>query len=230
MLTFGEYQTEKANFYFRILTEDDLAKAQQLVLTHYSTKEQLRVSLNVPRNQLNAIDSYRVKSYIKQNASVGAFESKTGRLVGVQMNKLVMQADGNETDKEMKQLDAKYPWRSPIRRLMTKLYRVDLFQFFETDRLFWMHMLTVHDEFTRLGLGQQLVINSEKLAKYIGYSITVTKPTSAYSTKLVKNLNYSFTFSLDVQEYVDDVTGENPFRAMTYPHNILSLCHRRLLD
>ncbi|XP_078491826.1 uncharacterized protein LOC144747587 [Ciona intestinalis] len=234
MISLGEYHTKEAKFYFRSLTMNDLVEAQQLIISHYSTREQIRTALNVPHAELIAVDKQRTKSNLEhKNASVGAFECASGRLVGVQMNALLMRtADGMEQkdDEEMIKVDAKFPWRTPVKRLMKKLCDENLFKLYKTDRLVRVYMLTVHEDFSRLGLAKQLIIKSETLAKHFGYNLIVAKPTSAYSKSIFINLKYTLEFSLNVQEYVDDVTGENPFKTMTHPHNVLTLYHRRLLD
>uniref|UniRef100_H2Z1G2 N-acetyltransferase domain-containing protein n=1 Tax=Ciona savignyi TaxID=51511 RepID=H2Z1G2_CIOSA len=219
--------TEK--FYFKLLTMENLTEVENLIAKHFSPRTQLSNALKIPLSKAVLFHKYRVKLFLQQNVSIGAFEAKSRKLVGAVFGSILRKGEKSPDHDDKNRIQDIFPISAPIRRLMENLGVGNLFDLIKAEKIFLSSMLTVDIEYSNAGLGNRLHMKANKLARSLECDCIVGIPSSSYAHKISKRNGDIIVRSIDLRHYIDQVTGDNPFKNVKPPHHLISITYSRLV-
>ncbi|XP_078491835.1 uncharacterized protein LOC144747590 [Ciona intestinalis] len=224
------FKREWGKFTAKSLKEENITEVQELITNHFSCEEPPRKALGKPAEVMKVFDHARSKQLVVNGTSLGVFENTTGLLIAVALNCVEHRPVNGEAQMEKIGTDPSSLWWEPLRRVMKKLDGANMFTEIGASCIFFGHILSVHPAYARLGIATFLTKCMLQHAEALGCDFFVQHGTSAFTRAIGEKLGCSELRSIDLRQYVDDVTGEKPFAAAKPPHHISSLCYYKILN
>ena len=160
-------------------------------------------------------ETERFKTCILQDYTFGVFEKSSSRLVATAFNKIVKSQ--SKGDFAQGHLEGSNPMQV-YERFVGEI-SANTFEILDVEDIFHCGGITVHRDYRRLGLARitgecSLFVGSKSGCEYL-----VTRPSSEYVIKIAMRLKgYNVLKEMKFADYVDPVTGLNPFAEAKFPH------------
>ena len=160
-------------------------------------------------------ETERFKTCMLQDYAFGVFEKSSSRLVATAFNKIVKSQ--SKGDFAQGYHEGSNPMQV-YKRFVGEI-SANTFEFLDADNIYLIGGVTVHSDYRRLGLGANLTKCSRYEGSKSGCKYLVARPSSEYAIKLVLRIkNYTVLKEMKFADYVDPVTGLNPFAEAKFPH------------
>ena len=195
-----------------------------LVVKHYS-RDLFKNLFGLQGDDIDLFNTSRVKMYLNQNWSVGAFDKETNNLVGVTLNEVqekrkpLILPNSNEEivlSNELKQvIDFMDCLESNV---------LDLLQ---VDKVFYSGMAAVHKMHRRKGITSNLRKASEALAKTAGCNYIVSVPTNEYLCRFCSRNGYKILREVNYLDYYSKKQVKI-FQKVTSPYNKAQLVYKKI--
>ena len=165
----------------------------------------------------------RVRTHNMIRKSLSLAVRHSGELVAVVLNRME-----TLTDKEFPQDDSSE--ESLIGSFFTELSEgVDLFSEFKTDNIFYLYILSVREDFGRLGLAKKLIQLTIELASTTNAGAIQVEATSEYSAKPMAQLGFRTFKEIDYAKF--EYRGKRPLEnipELVHLHPTARLMARRI--
>ena len=159
----------------------------------------------------------RIKFRLKQPYSVGIFEKSTEKLVAVALGYVrekKLELDHEIPKNEISQI-------TPIQLALNFVSTLegDIFKMLNIDKVHEVGMGCIHPDYKNHGLMIMVVELAHHIARESGCKYSITKVTNEYLVKHVEKYNPErIKKQIKFLEYVDPITGINPFVNPKFPY------------
>ena len=183
-----------------------------LVVKYYS-RDFFKNVFGLQGDDIDLFNTSRVKMYLNQNWSVGAFDKETNDLVGVCMNMVQGKGESLLTHNSNEEIVLSNELKQ-VNEFMACL-EANLFDLLQVDKVFYLGTAAVHKMHRRKGITRNLGKASETLARTAGCNCIVSVPTneylcqllSKYGYKILKEINYLDYYSKKQVKIFENVTS-----------------------
>ena len=166
-----------------------------LVVKHYS-RDLFKNLFGLQGDDIDLFNTSRVKMYLNQNWSVGAFDKETNDLVGVCMNMVYKKGESLLTHSSNEEIVLSNELKQ-VNEFMACL-ESNVFDLLQVDKVFYLGTAVVHKMYRRKGIISNLRNASEALARTAGCNCIVSVPTNEYlcrffskdGYKILREMNY----------------------------------------
>uniref|UniRef100_H2Z514 aralkylamine N-acetyltransferase n=1 Tax=Ciona savignyi TaxID=51511 RepID=H2Z514_CIOSA len=205
----------------RRLTADDYDLMMDLVLNHFFPREPLCSTMerHFPGEISAFIKDGYVKNCIRDNASLIAYDKRTGEDVGIILGSLYRV----NKDKEQKPLSE----LSPLVRMLDSLNE-DIGSHVGDSLYLCVAASTVKQTYCQKGIMTKIRKRLELVAKELKCGYITSESSSMYTQRITKNLGYTETNEILFADYVDPVTGGYVVKDADPPHDRVKLMIKKI--
>uniref|UniRef100_A0A1A9VWQ7 aralkylamine N-acetyltransferase n=1 Tax=Glossina austeni TaxID=7395 RepID=A0A1A9VWQ7_GLOAU len=154
-----------------------------------------------------------------ENFSVMAVNGNN-EIAGVAINHKVSSGDFQDARDQLHTINDEN-YRKLLKLLYDYTLEANIFECFQIDEYFELHMLSVDGKFRGEGIGKHLINDSENMAKKHGFKLMKSDATGAFSQKLFKSAGFEVVHEVLYNEYVD--SNNKPIFPVAPPHTKLQL-------
>lgn len=172
------------------------------------------MKLNLMEEHAVLLAEVKLKSLLKENISIGAFDEKSGQLVGIRLSFLGRNEDElTDTNKDK----APLPFLQ-IGAIVNKLFGGSKAECLGTKDFVYFYIICTKSDFCGRGIASELYRRSHIIAAENGCTKTAVVATSYYTQRIIKKFDYKIINSFKYEDYVDPVTGSKVLSNMSSPH------------
>ena len=197
------------------LNPDNEKEVCDLLLKFYTIeKTYLKFIKDINQDEVIILNNLRVKQRLQQPYSIGVFTKVSNKLVAISMGYVKKISSSSDKNKDEKQFSE--PMKLNFRFL--QMLERDIFDQLKVDKVFEMGMGVTHDDYKNQGLMGLTTKLCHHLSKQSGCKYIITKPTTEYVCKHIeKQTPESIINQIYFKDYIDPVTGVNPFTNSKFP-------------
>ncbi|XP_014212782.1 uncharacterized protein LOC106642496 [Copidosoma floridanum] len=207
-------KTDTSLIVYKVLGDEHAEEAIELQIST-SFQETLTIGFgiaDVPGGTDHQGFSVLLGSIIADGLSIGAFDTKTGKLVGVCFNKLHSKSERDNTTplEENVEENMKHPATLDLMRFIFKIEgSVDLYELYDAENALEIFYIGVDGRYRRYGIATNLMRTSIELARKLARENGLPEPeiaygvfTSNYSQALGERFDFEWRHSVRYDEYV----------------------------
>jgi ribosomal protein S18 acetylase RimI-like enzyme len=170
--------------------------------------------------QSQAMDN-AIFDHLKENLSWCAIEEKSGKMIGMCVNRersLDNLPDTLPTYEEL--LEQGYSKELALTRFITGsiLNMKQLLIDHQETKLIDLYKAVVHPEHTRRGIATELFTQSMKHGAELGYRLCYTTSASFYAQRILERIGFQMVKEIEYASYIHPVTNTCLFKDMEEPH------------